>query len=154
MTSTKVSVYMKTSLSLKTKTSRQLEKNIKWNISRRIMSSWKPKIRVKTRQNYTETVIFWLYFKVIIRCLTLSWVFRMTFFGICFIFKARINRKIAHAQCASNFFNYLHRKLFMCTENKSAVLKTLNLRFMISTHIMHSCVKFIISFEIQSLRSF
>ena len=30
------------------------------------MSSWKPNIWVKTRRNYNETVIFWLYFKVII----------------------------------------------------------------------------------------
>ena len=37
-------------------------------IFRRVnMSSWKPKILVKTRRNYNETVIFRLYFKVIVR---------------------------------------------------------------------------------------
>ena len=35
-------------------------------ILRRIMSSWKCKIWVKTKRDYNETVIFWLYFKVII----------------------------------------------------------------------------------------
>ena len=39
---------------------------IKWNIFRRILSSWKPKICVKTRRNNNEIVIFRLYFKVII----------------------------------------------------------------------------------------
>ena len=37
--------------------------------------------------------------------------------------KAQINRKIIHTQCAPNFLNYLHCKLFMCTENNCTVLK-------------------------------
>ena len=43
-----------------------LRNDIKWNIFWRIMLSRKPKIWIKTRQNFVETVIFWLYFKVII----------------------------------------------------------------------------------------
>ena len=43
-----------------------MRNDIKWNIFRRIMLSRKPKIWFKTRHNYIETVILWLYFKVII----------------------------------------------------------------------------------------
>ena len=62
-------------LRLKTKTCRMF---LKWNIFWRIISSWKTKIWVKTRQNYNETLIFRLYFKVIsiYKCLMISFFFK------------------------------------------------------------------------------
>ena len=47
----------------------------RWNIFRRKTSSWSLKIWVKTRQSYCETVICWLYFKVIVD-LYLTWLYK------------------------------------------------------------------------------